>query len=88
MSTLHEEVASIREDIRALDAKIDDKADFPSSKIDHFIGHFSGEQTRERNKFEEERHLRSALHERTERRLELIEQRLGHLEAAASSADE
>lgn len=86
VSSLRQEVASIRDDVHALDAKIDEKTNFLSGKIDHFIGHVSKEQTRDRNKFEEERYLRSALQQKTEQRLSEIEQRLGQLEAA--SADE
>lgn len=79
---IREDVGSMRLDIQALDTKIDTKTDFLSSKIDHFIEHLSAEQTRHRNKLEEERHLNSARHRETEQRLADIERRLERLETS------
>lgn len=79
---IREDVGSLRLDIQALDTKIDTKTDFLSSKIDHFIDHLSAEQTRHRNKLEEERHLNSARHRETEQRLADIERRLERLETS------
>lgn len=74
----------MRADIRALDKKIETRTDFLVSKINHFVEHLSMEQTRARTRFEEEQHLRSYTQARTDQRLDAIEQRLEHLEAASS----
>lgn len=74
----------MRGDIQALDTKLETKTNFLVSKIDHFVEHFSIEQTRERTQFEEERHLRSYSQAKTDERLDAIEQRLEHLEASSS----
>lgn len=81
---LEADMAAMRDDICALDTKIEAKTDFLASKIDHFIDHFSVGQTRDRNRFEEERHFRSDAQRKTEQRLEDIEHRLERLEAASS----
>lgn len=78
---MRNEVSLIAEHLNAVDKKIDDKTGFLSRKIDHFTEYLSTQQTRDRNKFEEERHLRIELQRKMDERLEQMEQRLTRLES-------
>lgn len=81
IASLRNEVSLIAEHLNAVDKKIDDKTGFLSRKIDHFTEYLSTQQTRDRNKFEEERHLRIELQRKMDERLEQMEQRLTRLES-------
>lgn len=85
VSSLRNEISLIAEHLHDLDKKIDHNTAHLSSKIDHFIDYLSAQQTRDRNLFEEERHLRTELQRRANERFELIEQRLTRLESLAET---